>query len=158
MTKDNIELKTKKFEQVVEVKDSSDNKKTKKFKVKIKEGQDHKIQGAEEVKRDTIEDIKFDAYILEIAEDKDKEKDVEKNGEKVEAIVTYKKGRWWPYFEIKKVGTHEVNEPKKATLAVKGHKYWWPTLTLIIGGSIIGVVLTGVLIWSLLKKDNSSEE
>lgn len=156
MTKDNKETyKNKEFTKEIEVKEG--NNAPKKVQIKILKEQPVEVDDKTKDTPDLSRKLKVKILDKSVTADKDKKID-DVTEKEVDVILDYKKGTWWPYFEVKKVENFEIKEPKKTgVMAVQGHKHWWPTWTLIIGGSIIGVAVTVGLIWALLKKDGDEE-
>jgi hypothetical protein len=58
---------------------------------------------------------------------------------------------------ITKVAGKDVSDTKETQVSVKGEMFLWPTWTMIIGGGLIVIAITGVLIWTLFKKDGDEE-
>jgi len=127
----------------------------KKYKVKIKKGADVKFDDRENYDKTQVKEI--DGKVVEIT-DANKTK-IEKIDEQpdVKIEVVLDRTTWGRCLRIKKIDTKEVDDMNKTEVSVKGNLFFWPTYTLIGLGVVLLIVITGVLIWSLFKKDGDEE-
>jgi len=130
--------------------------KGKKYKVKIKKGTEVKFDDRENYDKTQAKEIKV-AKVVEI-NDANKSK-IEKIDEQPDATIEVVLDRttWGRCLRIKKVGGQEVDDMSKTEVSVKGNLFVWPTYILIGLGVVLLIVITGVLIWSLFKKDGDEE-